>query len=142
MKTIYLLDTNIISEVTQPKPSEKLISNLELHTGTCAISSISWYELQNGISLLRPGSKKTKLQTFLTDYVQPSFPVISYDIHAASINADITSRLLPKGNTTPIFDTQIASIAIANNLILITHNTKDFEIFAKEFNLMIEDWMK
>ena len=140
MKTIYLLDTNIISEVTRPEPSEKLISNLELHTETCAISSISWYELQNGISLLRPGSKKTKLQTFLTDFVQPSFPIIPYDIHAASINADITSRLLPKGKTTPILDTQIASIAIANNLILITHNTKDFRVFQQHFNLMLENW--
>ena len=124
MKIIYLIDTNIISEVTRPGPSEKLISNLEFHTGTCAISSINWYELQNGISLLRPGSKKTKLQTFLTDYVQPSFPVIPYNIHAASINADITSRLLPQGNTTLILDTQIASIAIANNLILFTRKHK------------------
>jgi len=89
---------------------------------------------------LRPGSKKTKLQTFLTDYVQPSFPVIPYDIHAASINADITSRLMPKGKTTPILNTQIASIAIANNLILVTHNTKDFRVFQQHFNLMLEDW--
>ena len=141
MKTIYLLDTNIISEVTRPEPSQKLISNLELHTGTCAISSISWYELQNGISLLRAGAKKTKLQTFLTDYVQPSFPVIPYDIHAAAINADITSQLLTKEKTTPILDTQIASIAIANNLILVTHNTKDFKVFQQHFNLMLEDWL-
>lgn len=140
MKTIYLLDTNIISEVTRPQPSEKLISNLELHSGTCAISSISWYELQNGISLLPAGTKKSKLQTFLNDYVQQSFPILPYDIHAAAINADITSSLLPQGKPTPILDTQIASIAIANNLILVTHNTRDFEIFAKGFNLILEDW--
>ena len=140
MKTIYLLDTNIISEVTRPEPSEKLISNLELHSGTCAISSISWYELQNGISLLPAGTKKAKLQTFLNDYVQPSFPILPYDIHAATINADITSYLLPQGKTTPILDTQIASIAIANNLILVTHNIKDFKVFQQHFNLMLEDW--
>ena len=140
MKTIYLLDTNIISEVTRPQPSEKLISNLQLHSGTCAISSISWYELQNGISLLPAGTKKSKLQTFLNDYVQQSFPILPYDIHAVTINADITSSLLPQGKPTPILDTQIASIAIANNLILVTHNTRDFEIFAKEFNLILEDW--
>ena len=140
MKSIYLLDTNIISQVTKPEPNQKLLSNLELHTGTCVISSITWYELQNGIALLPKGSKKTKLQSFLTDYVQPAFPIISYDIHAATINADIKSRLLPLGKPTPILDTQIASIAIANNLILVTHNTKDFKIFQKSFNLMLEDW--
>ena len=140
MKSIYLLDTNIISQVTKPEPNQKLLSNLELHTGTCVISSITWYELKNGIALLPKGSKKTKLQSFLIDYVQPAFPIISYDIHAATINADITSRLLPLGKPTPILDTQIASIAIANNLILVTHNTKDFKVFQKTFNLMLEDW--
>lgn len=142
MKSIYLLDTNIISQVTKLEPNQKLLSNLELHTGTCAISSITWYELQNGIALLPKGPKKTKLQSFLIDYVQPAFPVIPYDIHAATINADITSRLLPLGKPTPILDTQIASIAIANNLILVTHNTKDFKIFQKTFNLMLEDWCR
>ncbi len=141
MKNIYLLDTNIISQVTKPEASEKLVTNLELHSGTCVISSITWYELKNGIELLADEKKKMKLQTFLYDYVQQSFPVIPYDIHAASINADITSKLLKLGKPTPVLDTQIASIAIANNLILVTHNTKDFQIFTEHFNLMLEDWM-
>lgn len=142
MKNIYLLDTNIISQVTKPEPNEKLLSNLELHSETCVISSITWYELKNGIELLEDGAKKEKLRTFLTDYVQSSFPIIPYDIHAASINADITSKLLKLGKPTPIMDTQISSIAIANNLILITHNTKDFQIFTDHFNLMLEDWLE
>ena len=140
MKNIYLLDTNILSQVTRPEPNANLLANLELHTGTCCISSITWYELQNGISLLPQSHKKDKLSSFLNDYVQPSFSVIPYDIHAASINADITSRLLPLGKPTPILDTQIASIAIANNLVLITNNIRDFEIFREQFNLMLEDW--
>ena len=140
MKSIYLLDTNIISQVTKPEANENLLTQLELHTGTCVISSITWYELHNGIQLLPPGQKKDKLTSFLIDYVQPAFPVIPYDIHTATINGDITSRLLPLGKPTPILDTQIASIAIANNLILVTNNKKDFQIFADEFNLGLEDW--
>ena len=142
MKSIYLLDTNIISQVTKPEADSSLLANIELHTGTCAISSITWYELQNGIGLLPEGQKKSKLQSFLFDYVQASFPIIPYDLHAASINADITSRLLPLGKPTPILDTQIASIALANNLILVTQNTRDFEIFCEKFNLMMENWGK
>lgn len=142
MKNIYLLDTNIVSQVTKPEPNGNLLANLELHTGTCCISSITWYELQNGILLLPQSSKKDKLSSFLNDYVQPSFPIIPYDIHAASINADITSRLLPIGKPTPILDSQIASIAIANNLILVTNNTRDFEVFQQQFSLPLEDWTK
>ena len=95
----------------------------------------------NGIELLPESTKKEKLRLFLNDYVQPAFPIIPYDNHAAKINADITSTLLPKGKPTPILDTQIASIAIANNLILVTHNTKDFEPFKSHFNLILEDWI-
>ena len=140
MKNIYLLDTNVISEVTHPSPNEKIISNLELHHGTCAISSVTWFELLKGVGLLEEGSKKQKLITFLFDYVQSSFEIIPYDLHAANINARLVAKLMPMGKLTPILDTQIASIAIANNMILVTQNTKDFEVFTKEDCLMFENW--
>ena len=140
MRNIYLLDTNIISQVTKPEPDENLMNNLEIHTGCCAISSITWFELLNGIALLPDGKKKAKLHSFLYDYVKPSFPIIPYDDHAAAINADITGVLIPKGHPTPILDTQIASIAIANNMILVTSDKKDFEIFADQCSLIVENW--
>ena len=61
MKTIYLLDTNIISQVTKPEPKESIITNLDFYNGSCAISSISLYELINGIELLSEGPKKDKM---------------------------------------------------------------------------------
>ena len=140
MRNLYLLDTNIISQVTKPEPSDVLMNNLDFHTGLCAISSITWYELLNGVALLPQGKKKTKLHSFLYDYVNPSFPIIPYDDHAAAINADITGKLLSQGHPTTILDTQIASIAIANNMILVTDNKKDFDIFAEQCSLMIENW--
>ena len=87
MRSIYLLDTNIISEVTKPAPNESIITNLEFHSGTCAISSITWFELLNGMELLQESPKKDKLRLFLTEYVEPSFPIFSFDSHAAKINA-------------------------------------------------------
>ena len=76
MRNIYLLDTSIISQVTKPEPDESLMKNLELHSDTCAISSITWFELLNGVALLPAGKKKSKLNSFLHDYVKPSFPII------------------------------------------------------------------
>ena len=60
--------------------------------------------------------------------------------HAAFINASLTQKLVPLGFPTPILDTQIASIALANNLILVTKNTKDFQIFKDKCNLPLEEW--
>lgn len=140
MKEIYLLDTNIISEVTKPFPSQNILTNLEFHQMSCGISSITWFELLKGVSLLKDGKRKDDLYSFLIDYVKPSFNIIPYDDHAAFVNASITQKLIPAGFPTPILDTQIASIAIANNLILVTKNTKDFQIFKDKCNLMLEDW--
>ena len=140
MKNIYLLDTNIISQVINPQPNETLLSNIEFHTGTCCISSITWYELQKSVALLPESPEKTKLQAFLIDYVQSSFSVIPYDIHAASINADISSKLSSLGKSAPVLLTQIASIAIANNLILVTDKKEDFNLLKENFNLMVEEW--
>ena len=84
--------------------------------------------------------KKDKLFSFINDYVQSSFPVISYDIHAASINADISGKLSSLGKSAPVLLTQIVSIAIANNLILVTDNKTDFDLFIEDFNLNIEEW--
>ena len=72
--------------------------------------------------------------------MKPSFPIIPYDDHAAAINADITGTLIPEGHPTPILDTQIASIAIANNMILVTSDKKDFEVFSERCSLMVENW--
>lgn len=140
MKNIYILDTSIISKVIAPQVSERLLSNIELHTGTCCISSITWFELQKCIASTQNKSNKDKLFTFLTNYVQPSFPVIPYDIHAATINADISQKLYSLGKAAPLLLTQIASIAIANNLILITENKNDYNIISQNFNFMIEEW--
>ena len=141
MKEIYLLDTNIISEVTKPFPSQNVLTNLEFYQMSCAISSITWFELLKEVTLLKDEKRKDDLYSFLIDYVKPSFNIIPYDEHAAFINSTITQKLIPAGFPTPILDTQIASIAIANNLILVTKNTKDFQIFLCPCYCSIENSM-
>ena len=140
MKEIYLLDTNIISEVTKPLPSQNILTNLEFYQMSSVISSITWFELLKGVNLLPEGKRKTDLYSFLIDYVKPSFKIIPYDEHTAFINASITQKLISMGFPTPILDTQIVSMAIANNLILVTKNIKDFQIFKDKCNLMLEEW--
>ena len=140
MKEIYLLDTNIISEVTKPLPSQNILTNLEFYQMSSVISSVTWFELVKGVKLLPEGKRQKDLYSFLTDYVKPSFKILPYDEHAAFINASIAQKLISIGFPTPILDTQIASMAIANNLILVTKNIKDFQIFKDKCNLMLEEW--
>jgi tRNA(fMet)-specific endonuclease VapC len=65
------------------------------------------------------------------------FSCLSFDNIAASFYGPIRSNLEHSGTTIGAHDLLIASIAIANDLILITHNTRKF---LRIPGLKIEDW--
>ncbi len=60
---IYLLDANIISEMTSLYPNEKVLRNIEMHEDFSAISSLTWFELLNGMKQLEKG-KNTSHEGF------------------------------------------------------------------------------
>ncbi len=62
-----------------------------------------------------------------------------FDGKAAIIYGDIRADLERKGTPIGAYDLQIASIALANNLILVTHNLREFN---RVHNLQLEDWEK
>ena len=61
----------------------------------------------------------------------------SFDGKAARIFGDIRADLARKGTPIGPYDLQIAAIALANDCILITHNTGEFSRIA---GLKLEDW--
>ena len=70
------------------------------------------------------------------------YEIIPFDASCASIYSDLAQKLKQNGTPTPQFDLLIAATAIANNLILVTRNTQDFEVIAKVSNLMMENWFE
>lgn len=62
---------------------------------------------------------------------------LPFDDHAASIYGKIRARLTVGGQVIGIHDMMIAAIALANNLIVVTHNVHEF---SRVEGLMIEDW--
>lgn len=142
MKPVYLLDTCTISEVALPLPSEKVMLELEAKAANCVISSITWSELLYGYHLLNEGRKKTALNAFLFEYVQESFDQLTFDEHAATILADLRFRCRKSGIAVEMSDLMIASVAIANNLILVTRNVKHFEPLQEFSPLMLDNWWK
>ena len=140
LKQIYLLDTNIISEIAKPLPNEKLLINLDAQSCFSVISSTVWYEVLKGIAILPEGAMKSKLDKYATEYVQAAFPILPYDEHCASLQAHIDSIMKAKDTPVPYKDAQIAATAMANNLILVTRNTNDFEPICREFPLHVENW--
>ena len=77
--------------------------------------------------------------SFLKDVVLKSIPILPYNADAAELHAAERARLSLKGETPSFVDGQIASIAISNDLILVTRNTSDFIKFK---NIKLESWHK
>jgi len=136
MNLKYLLDTNILSEPARPVPNANVLHKLDIHKSEIAVSSVVIHELLHGCLRL-PESKRRE---YLWNYIHESvlnLPVLDYDLKAAQWHAQERSRLSKIGKTPAFVDSQIASIAYCNNLILVTNNISDFEFFN---GLIVENW--
>lgn len=142
IRPYYLLDTNIISEIMRSEPDKNVCRNISEHDKFCAISVTTWNELLYGVNVMPDGKKKDLLLDDLVDDIQANYEIIQYDNHAAWIHAYIRSRLKENGVSLDFQDTQIASIAVSNNMILVTRNTKHFEPIKTVSPLMLENWFE
>ena len=139
MKKTYLLDTNIVSEFAKENPNKQVIDFYEARRDMCAISAVTWQELKRGVCRLSEGRKKKYLECCLESY-EECFDVIPYDKFSASICGEIQARAEKDGKPLPNYDSQIAATAIANGMVLVTHNTADFERMKENAFLRVEDW--
>lgn len=142
MNKVYLLDTNIISELAKSVQNQRVVNRLIENQSLSALSTLTWAEVMFGIKRLPEGKRKDTLSDFYINTVQGMYEFYDFDIHAASIYSDIKTRLESLGKLPPELDLQIASIAIANNLVLVTRNVQDFSEIAENSALMLENWFE
>ena len=127
---MYLLDTNILSELMRPQPNAQVIQWLdEQLVSTLYISSITIAEIRLGIALLAKGKRQQLLaeaaDAMLQDFAKNR---LVFDHIAAENYAVIVSYCTKSGRPISVEDAQIASIAQTNNSVLVTRNTRDFEM--------------
>ena len=125
----YLLDTNIVSEPTRPRPSPRVIQWLYEHKDESAIPAPVWHELRFGCSRLNPSHRRTAIERYLEDVLLVSLPILEYGWKEADWHARERARLAAVGRTPPFVDGQIAAIAHENRLVLVTSNIRDFRWF-------------
>lgn len=140
MQPIYLLDTNVLSEITKPKPNRNVVKKVIENKHISTIASVTFEEMLYGVKRLPASKKQSDLLSFNINFIQANYEIIPFDVHASWILSDIRQRLELKGKPAPLSDSMIAATAIANNLILVTRNVKDFESIREVSSLMIEDW--
>jgi tRNA(fMet)-specific endonuclease VapC len=129
----YLLDSNVCIQYLNQR-SEKIIQRLQdLSDTDILVCSIVKAELFYGaMRTNNPEKTLQKQQEFLNRFIS-----LKFDDECAIIYGEIRSKLAAKGTPIGNNDLHIAAIAIANNLTLITHNTREF---SRIDNLKLEDW--
>jgi tRNA(fMet)-specific endonuclease VapC len=130
---IYLLDTNVCIVYLKGQNShlKQKLDNILL--SEIAVCSVVKGELFYGS--LRSANPERNLrlqQEFLSQFLS-----LPFDDKSAVVFGEIRAQLAAKGTPIGAYDLQIAAIALANNLILVTHNTKEFSRIPQ---LQLEDW--
>lgn len=82
-------------------------------------------------------SARQKENLALLETLFSEFSSFAFDGEAARIFGGIRTDLTRKGKPIGPYDLQIAAIALANDCVLITHNTGEFSRIA---GLKLEDW--
>ena len=133
---MYLFDTDAITNILKKKPSKKLLKNIKtVSKKEGNISTITLGEIIYGaFKSPDPDFHLNNLQTILL----PAINILSYDSKAAYFYGKIRADLEVDGKIIPHADIQIASIAFANNLIIITGNIKHFSRIP---GLIVQDWI-
>ena len=127
----YLLDTNIISNVTKVVPSEALLAWMaEQADETLYISALTVAEIRRGVLEKPPGRKRDQLEAWFSGPEGPSAlfadRVLPFDEKAGLVWARLMVDGSTQGRSRSALDTMIAAIAEANDCIVVTDNEKDF----------------
>ena len=137
VKARLLLDSNVISELTKPHANPAVLSRFKRYREDLCTAAPVFHELRYGVATLDAGTKKSKITAFLDGLLAGGIAVLPYDHVAAEWHAAERARLHKTGKPRPFVDGQIASIAVVNEMILVTRNVRDFKHFR---DLKIKDW--
>ncbi len=119
---MFLADTNVISELTKPKPNAGVVEWAARVT-RLDLSAITLEEILYGLSR----KPNTRIQTWLERFIAEQCRVIPISEQVARIAGTIRGRLAARGQRRTQADMLIAATAQVHQLTLVTRNVRDFD---------------
>ena len=130
---MYLLDTNVIIDIIRGKYPALKNHFMQTKISDIFIPSIVVAELEFGAK--HSNNYLENRQKFIK--VIKNFKILPFTDAEAVFYGEIRQNLTSRGLIIGPNDLLIAATALANNGILITHNTNEFK---RVENLTLEDW--
>lgn len=129
MSAGFLIDTNVLSELMRPAPAPQVLDWFaaqvpsQLHT-----SVITYAEILAGIALLPVGKRSEAMAQAARQIFEEDFAGRCLDFGGLAVGryAMVRAQRQLAGRPIDTADAQIAAIALAAKLKLVTRNTKDF----------------
>lgn len=133
---MFLFDTDTITNIVKPRPSQNLLEKL------AKVSKEQQYISTITISEIVYGAEKSQRPEYhlknLENILLPAVNIVGFDTKAAYVCGRIRAELEKRGTPLDLADLEIASIAIANDLILISNNVRHFKRIPL---LQFENWL-
>ncbi len=130
----FLLDTNVISMLSpsRAEASARFLEWLERvdSEGRVFLSVVAIHEIEKGIALLEhkgATAKAAGLKVWLAGLVATyDDKILPLDASAAALAGQLEAKAISAGHDPGMADAAIAGIAKAQDLVIVTHNTKHF----------------
>jgi predicted nucleic acid-binding protein len=126
----FLLDTNVVSEWTKPRPNSGVITWLEeADEDRVFLSVATLAELRHGVERLPAGNRRRVLDAWLSDELPRRFEsrILSVDNAVADAWGRLVAQCEAHGRSLAAMDGLIAATAVVHDLTLVTRNATDFQ---------------
>jgi len=132
---VFLLDTNIVSELVRKTSDKKVMTRLSRETASdMFICSVTVFKLRFGAARsAKPASLWGRIQREIIG----RFQVLPFEAADALAAADIMSSLAGSGHNAALQDIWLAGVAANRALTFVTRNRRHFD---RILNLKIENW--
>ena len=130
MSVIYVLDTNVVSELMRERPDPDVVARLAaLDDSAWHLTSVTEAELRHGLALLPTGRKRERVGVALTALLAQDFSgrIIAFDSAASVYYADLMALPRKAGKPLQVQDAMIAACCLAQVATLVTRNSRDFD---------------